>query len=292
MSDRPGPAPQRIRMDFDGGAVAGFRWPSPDKPPLLFLHATGFCASAYLQLLGGLTDRFDIHALDLRGHGLNTRPADPSGLRSWAPFVADARAYLDRVGRKGWTLAGHSMGAATSVLAAEGRADVAALKLIEPVAMPRWMSFAAKTPLWTLMSGRIPLVGQAARRRNRWPDRESVLVSYAQKGLFKPWAPGVLEDYLRDGLIEEPGEAGGVRLSCAPKWEAATFAAQANDLWKAVAAAPAPISVIAADHPSSTVSETARARFRRFGANVAVMAGVSHLAPMEKPADLAAFVAA
>ncbi|PQA87811.1 alpha/beta fold hydrolase [Hyphococcus luteus] len=291
MTSGTGPAPQRIRIELNDGALAGFRWPAPDRPPLLFLHATGFCACVYRRMLGGLKDRFDIYALDLRGHGLNTRPADPSRLRSWKPFVADARAFLDRERREGWTLAGHSMGAATSVLVAQGRTDVAALKLIEPVAMPGWMTFAAKTPFWPLMSNRIPLVRQAARRRNRWPDRESVLASYARKGLFKAWAPGVLEDYLEDGLVDDAsGE--GVRLSCDPRWESATFAAQANDVWAAARAAPAKMSVFAADHPSSTVSSAARARFRRLGAELVVRPGVSHLAPMEKPQDLAAFLGA
>lgn len=288
MTSQNDPAPQRIKIEIAGGALAGFHWPAPEKPPLLFLHATGFCASSYRRMLNGLNGRYDIYALDLRGHGGNTRPADPSRLRSWAPYVDDARAFLDREGRQGWTLAGHSMGAVTSVLAAKGRTDVAALKLIEPVAMPDWFSLAAKTPFWPAFAGAIPLVRQAARRRNGWPDRVAVLQSYARKDLFKGWAPGVLEDYLEDGLVEA---GGGVRLACDPAWEAATFAAQANDFWPAVQAAPAPISVFAADHPSSTVTAAARARFRRLGADVMVKPGVSHLAPMENPAALAGFLA-
>lgn len=288
MTSHNAPAPQRIKIDLADGALAGFHWPAPDKPPLLFLHATGFCASVYRRMLNGLSGRFEIYALDLRGHGANTRPADPSRLRSWAPYVEDARAFLDRKGRRGWTLAGHSMGAATSLLAARGRTDVAALKLIEPVAMPGWFSAAAKTPLWPVLAGSIPLVRRAARRRNGWPDRETVLDSYGRKVLFKGWAPGVIEDYLEDGLVEA---GDGVRLACDPAWEAATFAAQANDFWPAAAAAPAPVSVFAADHPTSTVSAAARARFRRLGADIMVKPGVSHLAPMENPAALAGFLA-
>lgn len=279
--------PERLKIDLGDGVITGFHWAAPDKPPLLFLHATGFCASVYRQMLSALAGQFDIYALDLRGHGGNTRPADPARLNSWRPCVDDACAFLDGAGREGWTLAGHSMGAATCILAAQGRKDAAALKLIEPVAMPDWMTFAARTPVWPLMSANIPLVRQAARRRNQWPDRASVIASYARKGLFKAWAPGVLEDYLEDGLAESEA---GVRLACNPEWEAATFAAQANDVWAAAAAAPAPISVYAADHPSSTVSAAARARFRRLGAALMVNPGVSHLAPMEKPAELAAFL--
>ncbi len=281
-------APQRMKIELDDGSLTGLRWPAPGRAPLLFLHATGFCASAYRQMLGALAGRFDIHALDLRGHGGNTRPADPSRLRSWKPYASDARAYLDRESRGGWIVAGHSMGAVTAVMAARGRTDIAALKLIEPVAMPGWMNFAAATPVWPLFSGSMPMVRQAASRRDRWPDRQSVIASYARKALFRDWAPGALEDYLADGLVEEEGQ---VRLSCNPQWEAATFAALANDFWGALAAAPAPVSVLAVDHRSSTVFPAARKRLRRLGAALEVKKGAGHLAPMEKPAELAAFLA-
>ena len=273
------------------GVIAGYRWPQPDKPPILFLHATGFCASAYRRMFGALSGRFDIHALDLRGHGKNTRPADPSALsslRKWTPFIEDAAAYLDQSGRKDWILAGHSMGAVVSLLAAKGRDDVAALRLIEPVAMPAWMNIAAKTPLWPFMAARLPIVRGAARRRCQWPSREEVLASYAGKPIFKVWAPGVLEDYLEDGL--EP-EGAGVRLCCEPAWEAATFAAQANDFWAAVASSGPPLSIYAADHQWSTVSPAARDKLKRAGAEVMLMKGAGHLAPMELPERLAAFVA-
>jgi hypothetical protein len=110
----------------------------------------------------------------------------------------------------------------------------------------------------------------------------------------------VLEDYLRDGLRggrnDEDGSPGEpVSLTCHPGWEAATFAAQGNDLWPAARtvgrSAPVPIKVYVAGHASSTVSLAGRRRFERLGASVLVKNGVSHLAPMEVPADLAAFLA-
>lgn len=280
-------APQRIRFDAGDGIVAGWRWPAAGRPPMLFLHANGFCASAYRRMLGSLAGSFDLHALDLRGHGANTRPADPSRLTSWKPYVEDACAYLDNAAREGWILAGHSLGAATSLLAACGRGDVAALRLIEPVAPPEWMTIAARTPFWRAAAGRIPMVRQASRRRNGWPDREAVAASYAAKPLFGAWAPGVLEDYFEDGLVEE-GDS--VRLACDPAWEAATYAAQANDFWSAARVAPAPVAVLAADHPSSTVPAPARSRLKRLGAAVTLVSGVGHLAPMERPAELAGFL--
>ena len=279
---------RRFSVSLPEGEMTGWRWENSSAPPLLFLHATGFCASIYIQMLSALSDRYDIYALDQRGHGLNSLPADPASLRSWRVYRDDARAVLDQLGRGGWTLAGHSMGAAVSVLAAEGRADIAALKLIEPVAMPLWLTVLAKSPVWPFLSERMSMVRQAARRRSFWADRDGALSSYARKPFFQGWAAGVLEDYLKDGVKET---ADGVVLSCAPEWEAATFAAQANDFWKAVANAPAPVSVFAAREAVSTAPAFARARFQKLGAMVTVDDKAGHLAPMQNPPELAAFLA-
>lgn len=280
---------ERMSVPLHDGPMSGLRLRADARPPLLFLHATGFCASVYRQMLGHLGGAYDVYALDLRGHGRTALPADPSRLRSWRIYSDDVRAFLDREKRDGWVLAGHSMGAATALMAATGREDVASLKLIEPVAMPRWFAAAAKSPLWRFFSGQVPMVRLAQRRRNGWPDRDAVAASYLRKMIFQTWASGVVEDYLEDGLKEGPD---GVVLACDPQWEAATFAAQANDFWAAARKAPAPIAVYAANHRSSTAPSSARRAFRRLGAEVQEKSGVTHLAPMEKPAELAAFLLA
>ncbi len=286
-NDMMGAAPVRMATDMDGGALAGWRWPNAQKPPLLFCHATGFCASVYKQMLQALSADFDIYALDLRGHGRTELAADPDQLQSWNIYARDISQFLNAHKRTNWILAGHSMGAVTATMAARGRNDIDALKLIEPVAMPPLLAYAAKLPIWPYCARRLPLVQQAARRRSHWPDRAAAQSSYARKKLFAGWSEGVLSDYLEDGLCED-GE--GVSLACAPRWEAATFAAQANHFWKAVADAPAAVSVLAADHPSTTTGSVARNRFSRFGASVALVGDVSHLAPMENPDLVAKFV--
>ena len=278
----------RAREDSARGGLAGWRWPNRAKPPLLFLHATGFCASAYRQLLTPLQHSFDIYALDLRGHGRSSLDADAGALRSWRAYVDDISAFLDQQQKDGWVLSGHSLGAATALIASVGRRDVSALKLIEPVAVPRWLSLLAKTPLWPPLAQRMRLVQLAARRRNGWPTREEVLASYARKPLFKAWAPGVLEDYLEDGLKEVEG---ALRLSCAPAWEAATFAAQGNDFWPAAKTAPAPVKIFAAGLETSTLSAAARRRFEQLGATLVVNRDLGHLAPMQNPAEMARFLA-
>lgn len=274
--------------------MAGFHYAQPGAAPLLFCHANGFCASSYGRMLAALAGKFDIFALDLRGHGRSTLHADPRRLTGWAIHAQDVAAFLDAapaaLGARGpWRLAGHSMGGVAVTLAAVGRKDVAALRLVEPVATPRLSGLLARTPFWPVLAGATPLVAGARRRRDRWPSREEALASYQEKKLFSTWAAGVLEDYLADGLTDSVD--GGVRLSCAPEWEAANFAAQRHDFWGALRRAPAPVAVLGANHPSSTLFLDAPERLRRLGARVEIQDGASHLLPMEAPEAAAGFIA-
>lgn len=283
----------RLRVAVEGGEVALLRFGREGAPPLLFAHANGFCASAYRRMFLNLGDRFDIFAVDQRGHGRTTLAAEPKGHRSMAVFGDDLRrikaALAPYVSGRAFILAGHSLGAVAAAKAAAGDEDVAAIRLIEPVVMPDALSALARTPFWPLAAPYIPMVRAAARRRDRWPDRQAALESYANKPFFAGWESGVLADYLEDGLAED---AEGVRLACSPAWEAANFAAQANDLWGAIARRWAPVSVLAARHPSSTVPEGAEARFRRLGARVERVCALTHLVPFENPARAALFLGA
>ncbi|HOP19095.1 MAG TPA: alpha/beta hydrolase [Amphiplicatus sp.] len=287
---------EAIRFALADGEIAARRWPRPGAQRLVFCHATGFCATAYRAMLARLADRFDIIALDLRGHGRTRLPADPATLKNWAPIARDIAGVLDHLHAESAEpvlLSGHSLGGASSLLAARGRKDVAGLVLIEPVSPGLLWAAAAYSPLAEFTTKRFPLVRGALARRGVWPDRADVVASYSRKRLFAHWAPGVLEDYLEDGLEPAPEEGpNGVRLSCKPAWEAAAFAAQRNWIWPAVAEAPGPVRVLAAAHPSSTVGAEGRRRYARRGAEVVLVEGVTHLVPFEQPEVAADFIRA
>jgi pimeloyl-ACP methyl ester carboxylesterase len=285
-------AGRRLRISAPDGDFALLRFGAAGAPPLLFAHANGFCASAYRQMLEALGDRFDVFAVDQRGHGGTTLPARPGGRRSLDQFGADLGMLIEALASQiapgaRWRLAGHSLGAVASALAAIGRTDIEALCLVEPVAMPRSLSLLAQTPVWPALSRRMPLVAGALNRRASWPDRAATAASYRRKALFANWAEGALEDYLADGLI---GEAGGVRLACAPAWEAANFAAQGHDFWGAVRAAPCAVHVLAVLHASTTTPAFARRRFAAMGAKVTAIDGATHLVPFENPSLVADFL--
>jgi len=277
--------PVRLTIHAPHGDIAALAWPAPGRPRLLAAHGNGFNAMSLKPMLAALADRFDIIAMDLRGHGRTTLPADPGAHQSWDIYADDLLHVLAALDRPADLLAGHSMGAAGLLLAA-GRMDAPPpLALIEPVVLAPAVYLAARTPLWPLFRARIGLGDRARRRANLWAAREEVLARYASKPAFAAWAPGVLEAYLEDGLIETPD---GWRLACDPAWEGANFEACRHDLMAAASRAGAATHVLKAGQGSTVVNAHG---LEQRGAAVSVMDGVSHLAPMEAPERVAAWVA-
>ncbi|MCA8887949.1 MAG: alpha/beta hydrolase [Parvularculaceae bacterium] len=269
--------------------VAFLRFGRRGAPPMIFAHANGFCASAYRQMLNFIKDGFDIFAIDQRGHGRTRLPADPKRRSDMSLFGDDLLRIMENIAARfdiagEWTLAGHSMGGVACVFAASKSGRVSAVRLIEPVVVPDRYRLLARLPGYRSQARKSPLVRAALSRRSRWPGREAVLDSYRTKALFSTWRAGVLEDYLTDGLKHDDD---GVRLACAPEWEASNFMAFGHDFWGALKKIRAPVAVLGARHASSTLMGDAADRFRRAGAQVIRADGVTHLIPFEKP-DLAA----
>ncbi|MEO1243987.1 MAG: alpha/beta hydrolase [Pseudomonadota bacterium] len=290
MPDAGSPSnPVRFSVALKEGDLAGWRWENSDAPALLFCHATGFCASAYKQMLRHLSNEFDIYALDMRGHGGASLPADPGRLRSWRVYASDVVAFLETQPKQKWVLAGHSMGAIAAALAAKRRSDITALALIEPVVIPPLVALAARAPFWRFIGRRSPMARRAAQRRSQWPGQAEVMKSYAGKAVFSNWADGVLADYLEDGLRGEAA-GDGVTLACHPDWEAATFTALDTKFSSAVRGHAVPVSVFAGRLDNTTVLKSARRRCLRWGVSLTESASLSHLAPMEDPAECADFI--
>ena len=293
MTDTATFSAQRVRLPVPGGALAALAWRRPGAPRALFVHANGFCATAYRRLLTPLADHFDILAPDLRGHGRTDLPAVPATHHSWNLYAEDLagliRAQTAEAGAAPDLLIGHSMGATSLTLAAAKLAAGAPdaprprLLLIEPVVLPRLVSWMSASPLRILNRDRIPIARTARRRTPAWADRDAPLKRYSSRPPFSRWAEGVVADYLEDGLRET--EDGGVALSCAPAWEAANFEAQGHDLDAALRRVGRDAVVFRAEHASTVINS---AMLDRRGVAVRRLAGLSHLAPMEDPEGVAA----
>lgn len=254
---------------------------------LVLAHANGLNAGAYRPVLAALSPGRTVVALDARGHGRTTLPAEPETMTRWDRYGEDIARILRALDPDGpLTLAGHSLGAVSALLAIAQGLDAERLIMVEPVVLPRTMRVVARTPLRRALMRR-GIAGRAARRRNGWPDAGAVRDAYAGKGFFKAWDAAALDGYLARGLTEVPD---GVRLSCDPAWEAATFAAQGHGFWRHLGAATErmPVHVLKA-RGRSTVPDADVMRLVRAGALVTEAEG-GHMLPAERPAHVAAYI--
>ena len=104
-------------------------FPATPRPALVLLHASASSARQWDALAQSLRTQFDVHAIDLHGHG--QRPA-PGRALSVHDDAALAAAVLQRTG--GGHVIGHSYGAAVAVhLTAAAPHLVHSLALYEPV---------------------------------------------------------------------------------------------------------------------------------------------------------------
>ena len=268
-----------------GGEMAVLEWGPADRPiDLVFLHANGFDALAYRRLLAPIAETCRVMAPDQRGHGATSLLAEPSGRRDWSDLAHDLLALCEAAAVAGAVVAGHSMGGTVALLAAAERPAVARrLCLVDPVILPRNRApsqggAGAETS---------PLYQGALRRRRRWPDRAAAIAAYRGRGAFAGWDEAMLVDYVEAGFVDEA--ATGVRLACAPEWEAANYLAHDHDPWAALAAFPGPVEILRAgtdstcafDGPAAADSAGDRVRVRTLAAG-------THFMPMRQPAAVGA----
>lgn len=251
-----------------------------------FAHATGFHAGVYRAMLELLDPRIEIFALDQRGHGRTRAEADAKRLRSWSIYIDDLTAFLEAMGGE-FYLGGHSMGGVVS-MGAESRLveRIHGLLLVEPVA-PALPMRVLLPPLQPLGVGfLIPLAQSAKKRREFFPSRDAVYESWSRKSLFDRWAPGTLEDYIKDGFLDT--DDGQVRLACAPLWESHTFAYSEARYIRYLKKGRSPIALLRGGQ-GSTCSNAARddiARLREIAYEYYEEAD-NHFIPMERPELLA-----
>lgn len=240
-----------IANRWGSGDMAVLDFGDPARPvDLIFSHANGFNAATYRSILAPLASSLRILAPDLRGHGATRLPTPVEGRHDWHDHRDDLISLLEAFPGPPVVLAGHSMGGTASLLAAAGRPErVSQLVLFDPVIWSGPTALLFRLPLLRQLSGRIPLVRGARRRRFRFDSREQALEAYRGRGAFRGWPDAVLIDYLGDGLRAE--EEGFV-LSCAPDWEASNYMAQGHDPWRALKTFQRPVRILKAETGSIT----------------------------------------
>ncbi len=282
-------APERLTITIKDGPVHVLFWPgNPARPALHFAHANGFNAATYRTLLAPLAGDFPIYASDLRGHGLTDLPADPEKHADWRMYGRDVAELLDALGQKSYVLAGHSMGAVASALAAAADPSrIHGLLMLEPVTFPLVFRMVRKLQRVLGRSLDNPMAQAATRRREIFPDRELAFRAYRGRGAFRTWPDAVLRDYLDHGLEDQPD--GTVKLACAPAWEAANYRAGPPALADALRRLACPVTILYGTRRSTTFPGELRALKRAAPHLRAIrIEGASHFLPKEHPDDVRA----
>ena len=265
----------------DGADIALWRWPqSKARPTLHWAHATGFHGRLYRPLLDELATDVNVLAWDMRGHGASAGAANFSTFRGWETYYRDMTALLDSLDEPVW-LAGHSIGATTSIMAAARRPDkVLGLILAEPVIMDPGQGLRLWLAKLLRQSHRLSLAAGAARRRPVFDSHAAALDNYRGRGGFKTWPEAWLEAYIQHAC--EPQED-QVQLECAPEWESTTFAHTEHNPWPGIRQLRCPVIVLAAER-GSTFSPAARKRLQILlpEADVNVLGEATHFLPMER----------
>ena len=204
---------------------------------IFFFHATGFNAETYVPFflkLGELLDnQYSIYALDQRGHGLSKASAIPSELTSWQTYFEDGKNFIRQFLSSENILMGHSMGGVVAArLAYDFEDKIQKSILIDPVLQPQSLKF--QIPFFNISNKSFisllnffkknrasEMINNAKKRRSVFSDKEEIFKHYQGRGAFTNWPEESLKAYINGGVIEEENK---INLSCAPEWEAKTFA--------------------------------------------------------------------
>jgi len=267
----------------DHREITMWQWPHvPGRPMLHWAHATGFHAHTYLPLFDDLCASLNLVAWDMRGHGASRNAGEPSSFRGWRTYYDDLAEFLRLQEEPIW-LAGHSIGATTSLAAAAMYPEkVAGLVLVEPVLLDYTAGAFVVLARALRQIHRVGHVASAAKRRGCFLSKQAAFENYRSKLSFRSWPDEWLASYVEYGLVDSADD--GVCLACSPEWESLTFAKSEHNPWKnlqRLAKSPS-IHILAATH-RTTVSASARRTLRRKLPNVdiQVIPDTSHFLPME-----------
>lgn len=232
--------PISSRHSVNGVELQLYEWPG-SGPTVFLAHATGFHARCWDQVVARLPG-YRILAVDMRGHGLSSKPEPPY---LWRYFGQDVAALCREIGLDGAIAAGHSKGGYAVTLAAALEPGIfSRLLLVDPVILSREAYAAARGDVEHF----------AARRRNEWQSPEAMFEAFKDRRPFSLWDPSVLRDYCQYGLVPNPDGEGYV-LACPPRVEAATYAGSAGgDIYDEIATIDVPVRILRAQERTGAVA--------------------------------------
>ena len=217
--------------------------------PTLFVHGTGLASRMWEPVMDALGAEFRCIAVDLRAHGASRHRGDPSFHDH--RMVADVCSVIDGMSLEGAWGIGHSMGAATSMLASLARPNAySRLWAYEPIIFPR---------LEVRPEGAFDFATATRKRRPVFSSRAEAIESYGSRPPLDELHPACLAAYVEHGFVDQPD--GTVRLSCEPRLESRAYEDYLQDGWDRLPELTTPVLVACGtesqDRPQATAGSIA-----------------------------------
>lgn len=207
--------PEEIYLSVNEIDICCFRWGKPGGRQAMMVHATGFHARCWDQVIARLPGDWDVVSIDMRGHGRSEK----KGPYKWEQFASDLGEVASQLEIKNSIGIGHSMGGYCVTQVAASLPEVFSdLVLIDPVIMsPDVYKTGLKKHTYESVEEH-----PVARRRGHFVSWKDMLERYRDRSPYSLWNPKVFEDYCLYGVI--PAENGdGVDLACPGLVEASIY---------------------------------------------------------------------
>lgn len=219
-------------------------YPGSGRPTLLFVHATGFHARVWDQIIARFPQQHII-ALEQRGHGRSDKVA----ATHWRTFGIDQAEFVTALGLDSIIGIGHSMGAHAMIDAAAQSGAFSRLLLLDPtVSSPMNYAQPGDGLDTNLSAGELH---PASKRRNHFASVDEMVEQISTKSAFPLFEPQILRDYCEFGL--EPLPNGGLQLCCKPEVEAQVYmSARSNGaIYGSIDQLQIPVTVVRAKLPEN-----------------------------------------
>jgi pimeloyl-ACP methyl ester carboxylesterase len=249
------------------------------KPLLHFSHANSYPAGTYRQMFELLRKQFDVRAMDMHAHDAEY-PVTPGWPHLVDELIAQLETYPGPV-----ILVGHSLGGMLSLMAARRRPDLArCVVLLDSPVVAGWRALLVRLTRDLEWANRYSPARFSEKRRNVWPSVAAATEHFASKDMFAAWAPGVLDDYLANGLKPHPD---GVQLRFTREVETQVYRALPHHLDTVVDGTyPVPVGFVGGSESVECRQAGLDATKRLVGEHFVQIPG-GHLFPMESPESAA-----
>jgi len=187
-------------------------------PNMIFAHANGYPPGSYRSLLRHIESRAEVRSIEHRP--LWSEDRAPTFF-SWQLYAHDLLDRIEESGGDAVWLVGHSMGAATAILAASQRPEkFKGIIALDPVLIPSGAWFWARLLMW-LNPDAIPIVKRALARPHQFASHQAAFDFYRRKRVFEQVSDAVLMDYVMAGHVSRGDEQ--VHLRYSGQWEACVY---------------------------------------------------------------------